>query len=142
MAVEQALRDAEDPLGLDLAGKADIVILRVGAMGGVRRAMRVAEECGLPGVVAAAPQSSIGLCGALALAAVLPETGYACEVAATLMAGDVVSAGRSLRPVDGQLPVAPMPPAPDPGQLERFAVTDPGGHRWWRERIRAVQQYI
>ncbi|MGV1087671.1 MAG: enolase C-terminal domain-like protein [Mycobacterium sp.] len=142
VAVEQALRDAEDPLGRDLAGKADIVVLRVGAMGGVRRAMRVADECGLPGVVAAAPQSTIGMCGALALAAVLPDNGFACEVAATLLTGDMVSAGRSLRPVDGRLPVAPMPPGPDAGQLERFTVTDPAVIAWWRERMRAVQQYI
>ncbi|HPX37775.1 MAG TPA: enolase C-terminal domain-like protein [Mycobacterium sp.] len=142
VAVEQALRDAQDPLARDLAGSADIVVLRVGAMGGVRRAMRVADESGLPGVVAAAPQSTIGLCGALALAAVLPETGFACEVAATLMDGDVVSEGRSLRPVDGRLPVAPMPPGPDPVALERFAITDPAVVTWWRDRMRAVQQHI
>lgn len=142
VAVEQALRDAEDPLARDLAGSADIVVLRVGAMGGVRRAMRVADECGLPAVVAAAPQSTIGLCGALALAAVLPGTGFACEVAATLMTGDVVSTSRSLRPVDGRLPVAPMPPGPDSVALERFAVTDPAIVTWWRDRMRAVQQYI
>jgi O-succinylbenzoate synthase len=54
----------------------------------------------------------------------------------------MVSAGRSLRPVDGRLPVAPMPPGPDAGQLERFTVTDPAVIAWWRERMRAVQQYI
>ena len=142
VAVEQSWRDTEDPLGRDLAGAADIVVLRVGAMGGVRRALRVADECGLPAVVAAAPQSTIGLCGALALAAVLPDTRYACEVAATLMTGDVVSENRALRPDGGSLPVAPMPPGPDPAQVERFTVTDPAAINWWRRRMSAVQQYI
>ena len=142
VAVEQSWRDAEDPLGRDLSGKADIVVLRAGAMGGVRRAMRVADECGLPAVVAAAPQSTIGLCGALALAAVLPDTRYACEVAATLMTGDVVTENRALCPDGGSLPVAPMPPGPDPAQLARFTVTDPEQVSWWRRRMAAVQQYI
>lgn len=140
VAVEQSWRDAEDPLGRDLAGKADIVVLRAGPMGGVRRALRVADECGLPAVVAAAPQSTIGLCGALALAAVLPDTRFACEV--SLPAGDLVSESRALHPVDGMLPVAPMPPGPDPAALERFTVTDPATVSWWRERMRAVAHYI
>lgn len=142
IAVEQSWRDAEDPLGRDLAGSADIVVLRVGAMGGVRRAMRVADESGLPAVVAAAPQSTIGLCGALALAGVLADDGYACEIAATLMTGDLVSANRALRPDDGSLPVAPMPPGPDPVQLERFTVTDPASIDWWRRRMSSVVQYL
>ncbi len=142
VAVEQSWRDAEDPLGRQLAGAADVVVLRVGAMGGVRRAMRVADECGLPTVVAAAPQSTIGLCGALALAGALPENRYACEVAATLMAGDVVSASRALRPDGGSLPVSPMPPGPDPEQVARLTVTDPTEVAWWRRRMSAVAQYI
>lgn len=141
LAAEQALRDTEDPLGRGLAGSADIAVLRVGAMGGVRRAMRVAQECDLPSVVAAAPQSTIGLCGALALAAALPDSGYACEIA-TILSGDVVSAHRSLRPVDGTLPVAPMPPGPDVTELERFEVSAPVSVTWWRERMRSVAQYI
>ena len=142
VAVEQSRRDAEDPLGRDLAGKADIVVLRVGAMGGVRRALRVADECGLPAVVAAAPQSTIGLCGALALAGVLADSPYACEIAATLMTGDLVSESRTLRPEGGALPVAPMPPGPDPSRLEQFGVTDAATVDWWRSRMTAVQQYI
>ena len=104
--------------------------------------MRVADESGLPAVVAAAPQSTIGLCGALALAGVLPDTGYACEIAVTLMTGDLVSDSRALRPDGGALPVAPMPPGPDPDQMQRFAVTDPSSVDWWRRRMSAVQQYI
>lgn len=142
IAVEQSWRDAEDPLGRDLAGNADIVVLRVGAMGGVRRAMRVAEESGLPAVVAAAPQSTIGLCSALALAGVLADDSYACEIAATLMTGDLVSGNRALRPDGGALPVAPMPPGPDPVQVERFSVADPAAVDWWRRRMSAVVQYI
>ncbi len=64
IAVDQSIRDAADPLGLALAGAADIAVLTVGALGGVRRALRVAETCGLPCVVAAELESSIGSPGA------------------------------------------------------------------------------
>lgn len=143
IAVDQSLRNAADPLRLPLAEAADIAVLTVGALGGVRRALRVAESCGLPCVVAAEPESTIGMSGGLALAGVLPGVGYAATLGGLrLLSGDVVSAGRSLIPVDGQLPVAPMPPAPDPGLVERFATTDPGMVARWRERLAAAQAYL
>lgn len=143
VAVDQSLREAAEPLRLSLAEAVDIVVLTVGALGGVRRALRVAESCGLPCTVAAEPESSVGLSGGLALAGVLPDTRYAATLGgARLLSGDMVSAGRSLIAVDGFLPVAPMPPAPDPAQLERFAVTDSGVVARWRERLTAAQAYL
>jgi hypothetical protein len=59
-----------------------------------------------------------------------------------LDAGDLVSAGRSLQPVDGHLPVAPMPPAPDPERLRQFQVTDTARVTWWRQRLAAVQHLL
>jgi O-succinylbenzoate synthase len=56
-----------------------------------------------------------------------------------LLDGDVVAAARSLWPVDGYLPVAPTPAAPDPELLRRFATTDPAVITRWRERLRAVR---
>jgi len=143
IAVDQSVRDAPDPLRLPLSDAADIVVLTVAALGGVRRAWRVAEGCGLPCVVADEMQSSIGIAGGLALAGVLGETGFAATLGgARLLAGDMVSPGRSLVPVDGHLPVAPMPPAPDPARLQRFSVTDPETVAHWRGLLASVQQYL
>lgn len=143
VAVDQAQRDAQDPLGSELKGSCDIAVLRVAALGGVRRAMRVADECGLPCVVAADPASTIGLSGGLALAGVLPDSGFAAELATgLLLAGDLVSDGRRLRPDDGSLPVAPMPPGPDREQLERFTLADAAAVARWRELLRGAEQYI
>jgi len=134
---------AADPLSLDLTGAADLVVVGVAPLGGVRRALRFADSCGLPCVVGAPPQSSVGAAGGLALAGVLPDPGFAHELGGVaLLRGDLVSAGRSLVAVDGQLPVGPMPPAPDPAQLARFALTDPARVTWWRRRLQAVQSYI
>jgi len=134
---------AVDATHANLAACADIAVLNVGNLGGVRRALRVAETCGLPCVVGAALQSSIGIAGGLALAGILPETGFASELATVgLLTGDVVSPGRSLVPSDGYLPVAPMPAAPDAAGLARFAVTDPETIARWRNRLTAAQRYL
>jgi O-succinylbenzoate synthase len=142
IAVDQSLRDAADPRALALAEFADLAVLTVGALGGVRRSLRVAETCGIPCTVAAEAESSIGLSGGLALAGVLADVGFASTLGgARLLSGDVVSAGRSLLTRDGYLPVAPMPPAPDPGLVQRFSAT-PERVAWWRERLNAAQEYL
>lgn len=118
---------------------ADIAVLACGSLGGARRALRVAEACGLPCVVTSGLETSIGLAAGLALVGALPELPFACELGTRpLLAGDLVAVSRSLDPVDGQLPVAPMPPAPQPDLVERYALTEPGRAARWRERLRAA----
>jgi O-succinylbenzoate synthase len=127
-------------LGVLVTDAADVAVLRCGPLGGVRRALRVAETCALPCVVSSAWETSIGLAAGLALAGALPELPFACGLGTRmLLGGDVVAGPRSLLPVDGYLPVAPMPAAPDPELLTRFAVTDPAVITRWRERLRAVR---
>jgi O-succinylbenzoate synthase len=136
IAAGESIRHADDPIGLRLGEAADIAVLASGPLGGARRALRVAESCGLPCVVSSTLESTIGLAAGLALAGALPELTYACDLGTRgLLAGDLVADSRSLRPVDGYLPVAPMPPAPECGRLERYAVTDPDRLAWWRERL-------
>ncbi len=143
VAVGRSINDADDPLRLRLAEAADLAVLNVAALGGVRRALRVAEGVGLPCVVSGELQTSIGISGGLALAGVLDDAGFAHSLGgALLLAGDVVSAGRSLIPVDGQLPVAPMPSAPDPARLEHFASPEPELVARWRRLLASVQRYL
>ncbi|MCB0946111.1 MAG: O-succinylbenzoate synthase, partial [Mycobacterium sp.] len=138
IAVDESIRDAPDPFGLALAEAADVAVLTVNALGGVRRALRMAENCALPCVVSAEPDSSVGLAGGLALAGALPELAGACGLGtAAVLVGDLVSPWRSLIPVDGHLPVAPMPPGPDRDQLAAFAVRDDERVGRWRERLRS-----
>ena len=49
VAADESIRRAEDPLRVRAAGAADIVMLKVQPLGGVRAALAVAEACGLPG---------------------------------------------------------------------------------------------
>jgi O-succinylbenzoate synthase len=132
-----------DPPRASLIDAADVAVLRCGPLGGVRRALVVAEACGLPCVVASALETTIGLCAGLALAGSLPELRFACGLGTrSLLAGDLVAPARSLVPVDGHLPVAPMPPAPEAAFVAQYAITDQDRIAWWRERLRTVRAVL
>ena len=57
IAADESIRRAEDPLRVRAAGAADIVVLKVQPLGGVRPALRIAEACGLPVVVSSAVET-------------------------------------------------------------------------------------
>jgi O-succinylbenzoate synthase len=138
-----AVRRAVDvPIAADVrtAAEVDVAILRSAPLGGVRRALRLAEQCGLPCVVSSAMETSIGVASGLALAGALTELPFACALGTvSLLGGDVVVAQRSLIPVDGYLPVAPMPASPDRELLRRFTIGDPERIVHWRERLESAR---
>jgi O-succinylbenzoate synthase len=111
IAADESIRRAEDPLKVAVAGAADIAVLKVAPLGGVRRALEVAEACGLPCVVSSAVETSVGLAAGLALAGALPELEFACGLGTiSLLEGDVCA--EPLSPVDGYLPVLRQAPEP------------------------------
>jgi o-succinylbenzoate synthase len=133
IAADESIRQAEDPLRVAVAEAADIAVLKCAPLGGVRRALEVAEAAGLPCVVSSALETSVGLAAELALAGALPQLDYACGVGTIdLLSGDVVA--DSFVPVGGMLPVPRRPPAPDVALLKRFAADDARAE-WWRERL-------
>jgi O-succinylbenzoate synthase len=136
IAADESIRLASDPLEVARRGAADIAVIKVAPLAGVRRALDIAVGCGLPVVVSSAVDTSVGLAAGLALAGALPELPYACGLGtASLLTGDVCST--ALVATDGQLPVLPYPPAPAPALLARFAMSAER-ERWWRERLARV----
>ncbi|KAA2248873.1 O-succinylbenzoate synthase [Solihabitans fulvus] len=112
IAADESIRRAEDPLRVAVAGAADIAVLKVAPLGGVRRALAVAEACGLPCVVSSAVETSVGLAAGLALAAALPGLDFACGLGTlSLLTNDVTTT--PLAPTDGWLPVPTTAPEPD-----------------------------
>ncbi|MBB3663435.1 MULTISPECIES: o-succinylbenzoate synthase [Prauserella salsuginis group] len=135
IAADESIRRAEDPLRVAVAGAADVAVLKTAPLGGVRRALDVAESCGLPCVVSSAVDSSVGLAAGLALAGALPELDFACGLGtASLLTADVTST--PLSAVDGFLPVPHTAPEPD---LLADHAADPDTTQWWRDRIRRVE---
>lgn len=139
-------RSVDVPIAVDatgiasLTGIADVAVLHVGALGGVRRSMRVAEASGVPCVVSAEPVTTVGLSSVTALAGALPELVHACSLGAGPV-GDLVADARSLRASDGFLPVAPMTPGPDATLVARYAMTEPERVSWWRDRLKTARAY-
>jgi o-succinylbenzoate synthase len=136
IAADESIRRAEDPLRVSVAGAADIAVIKVAPLGGVRRALEVAEACGLPCVVSSAVETSIGLAAGLALAGALPSLDFACGLGTrSLLSGDVTS--DSLSPVNGYLPVPRT--APEPDLAAGFAAGAPTRSAWLARlaRVRA-----
>jgi O-succinylbenzoate synthase len=139
IAADESIRRAEDPLRVAVAGAADVAVIKCTPLGGVRRALQVAEAAGLPCVVSSALETSVGLAAQLALAAALPELDFACGLGTlSLLRGDIVPAAASLRPVNGYLPVPLAPPTPDSSLLETYELTDRDRVAWWQHRLRRV----
>jgi o-succinylbenzoate synthase len=131
LAADESVRTAADPLRIAGLAAADVVVLKVQPLGGVRRCLEVAEACGLPVVVSSALETSVGIAAGVALAAALPELPFACGLGTvSLLAGDVTA--DSLLPVDGHLPVRRV--EPDPALVRADASTT----GWWLDRMRAA----
>jgi len=135
VAADESVRRAEDPLAVARAEAADVLVLKVQPLGGVRACLRIAEATGLPVVVSSALETSVGLAAGLALAAALPELPFACGLAtAQLLGGDVV--GESLLPEGGSIAV--RRPEPD-RELLVAARADGAVARRWAERLDRVR---
>ena len=136
VAADESIRRAEDPYRVRDLEAADVAVLKVQPLGGVRACLRIAEDIGLPVVVSSALESSVGIAAGVALAAALPELPYACGLATVqLLRADTVE--DPLLPVDGALPV--RRPTVTPETLERVAA-GPDREAHWRARLASVRQ--
>ncbi len=112
IAADESIRRAEDPYRVAALEAADVAVLKVQPLGGVRACLEVAERIGLPVVVSSALETSIGIRAGLALAAALPELPYACGLnTVPLLTADLTDP--SLVAVDGAIEVGPTAADPD-----------------------------
>jgi O-succinylbenzoate synthase len=138
LAADESVRKADDPLRISGLEAADIVVLKVQPLGGVRSCLEIAEACGLPVVVSSALETSVGIAAGVALAAALPDLPFACGLGTVpLLDGDVCTA--SLVPVEGALPVTLS--APEPDRLGSVAADQAADLRWQR-RCRDAQAVL
>lgn len=126
IAADESLRSDGGPERIALLEAADVAVLKVHPLGGVRRCLEIADTTGLPCVASSAIETSIGLAAGLALAAALPELPFACGLGTiTLLEHDVVDS--SLVPDSGVLWVrrpevddARAGAPPDDALMQRF----------------------
>lgn len=134
IAADESIRRAEDPFRVRELEAADVAVLKVQPLGGVRACLRIAEQIDLPVVVSSALETSVGIAAGVALAAALPRLDHACGLATVnLMTDDV--ARSPLLPRDGHLPVGV--PDVDETALARVAAT-PDRVAHWERRLAGV----
>ncbi|MCK3770046.1 o-succinylbenzoate synthase [Microbacterium aerolatum] len=130
IAADESVRKAEDPLAVARAGAADLVVIKAQPLGGIRRALDIVAEAGLPAVVSSALDTAVGLSQGAALAASLPALDYDCGLGTgALFVENIVD----LSPADGQIPVGRV--TPDAARLERLTASD-DRRDWWLDRLR------
>jgi O-succinylbenzoate synthase len=138
IAADESVRKEEDPLKVARAGAADLIVVKVAPLGGVRRALEIVAQAGLPAVVSSALDTSVGIRAGLALAAALPELPYACGLGTvSLLAADVTQ--DSLVPDDGAITLREVRPAP---QLLAEHAASPERRDWWLDRLRRVHAVL
>lgn len=131
IAADESIRRASDPLAVKRAEAADVIVVKVQPLGGVRRAYELIGEVGLPAVVSSALDSSVGISAGVALAAALPGARAAGLGTVRMFRGDVCSS--PLVPQDGHLPVGRVEPdalatVPAPPEVDAA----------WRARLERV----
>ena len=125
---DEVIRKAADPFNIDLSGAVDILMLKVSPLGGIKRAMQIADHHKLPVVVSSALESAVGIAHGIRLAASLPNLNLACGLGTgRLLTNDVAD----LPIVDGKMSVS----AVSPSGLSNYQAP-PNRIKWWENRIR------
>lgn len=129
IAADESIRKSADPLAVTRAGAADLIVVKAAPLGGVRRALQIVAETGLPAVVSSALDSAVGLSMGATLAAALAELPYDCGLGTgSLFTADV----GDVTPRDGTIPAGRA--QVDPAAVDRLAAA-PDRVQWWAQRI-------
>jgi O-succinylbenzoate synthase len=133
IAVDEVIRKSADPFALDLQGAADIVMLKVQPLGGIKRAHAIAEHHKLPVVVSSALESAVGINYGISLAASFEEMNFDCGLGTgSLLAADVAH----LPIVDGKIEITEFEP-----QLDGLDVAS-DRFEWWKNRIMRTAELL
>jgi O-succinylbenzoate synthase len=131
IAADESVRRASDPLAVELAGAADLLVLKSAPLGGINSALAIANSSQLEICASSAMQSSIGLAAELHFAGCLPELNYDAGLGTGFLFGGDLTADR-LIPENGVLEL--RRPEINTSSLDILKAED---HRfdWWIARL-------
>lgn len=129
IAADESIRKAEDPYRVAELDAADVAVVKVAPLGGVRPLIKIAEDLGLSLTVASALDTAVGIYPGL-VAAKLTGSRAAGLATQRLFIEDVVEPTEL---VDGALEIAPV--TPDPERLHELRASAER-RDWWFERLR------
>ena len=138
IAADESVRKSSDPLAVELAGAADLLVLKSAPLGGVRNALEIANSSKLEICASSAMQSSIGLAAELHFAACLPNLNFDAGLGTGHLFGGDLSADR-LIPVDGFIEV--RRPEINTSAIDILKAED---HRydWWIARLERCSRIL
>lgn len=91
VAADESIRKAQDPLEVIKRGAADVLVLKVAPLGGIKPALEIAQSANLGIVVSSALESSIGIQAGLHFAASLENLEFDCGLGTSaLFESDIV----------------------------------------------------
>jgi len=138
LAADESVRKSSDPLAVELAGAADLLVLKSAPLGGINSALAVANSSNLEICASSAMQSSIGLAAELHFASCLPELNYDAGLGTGFLFGGDLTADR-LIPENGVLEL--RRPKINTSSLEILKAED---HRfdWWVARLERCSRIL
>jgi O-succinylbenzoate synthase len=138
IAADESVRKADDPVAVARSRSADLLVIKAQPLGGIRRALSVIEQAGLPVVVSSALETSVGISMGAFLAASVADLPYDCGLATVSLLDSDVTAD-PLVASNGAIEVRRV--TPDGALLDRFAAGADRGH-WWAARIESCYRLL
>ncbi|MCR5979435.1 o-succinylbenzoate synthase [Gordonia jinghuaiqii] len=138
IAADESIRKADDPFRVVAAEAADVAVVKVAPLGGMRATLELADGLGLDIVVSSALDSAVGIAAGVATAAALPRLDLACGLGTgSLFTADVAP---PFLMHDGVV----EPRWFGPGRALDVAAhaAPPDRQRWWRERLRRCHRLL
>jgi o-succinylbenzoate synthase len=138
IAADESVRKSSDPLAVELAGAADLLVVKSAPLGGIATALAFAISSRLEICASSAMQSSIGLAAELHFASCLPELNYDAGLGTGFLFGGDLSSDR-LIPENGILEL--RRPEINTSSLEILKAED---HRfdWWIARLERCSRIL
>jgi o-succinylbenzoate synthase len=138
IAADESVRKSSDPLAVELAGAADLLVIKSAPLGGIRKALDIANSSNLEICASSAMQSSIGLAAELHFASCLPELNYDAGLGTGFLFGGDLTADR-LIPENGILEL--RRPEINSSSLNILKAED---HRfdWWIARLERCSRIL
>ena len=128
IAADESIRKAEDPLLVAQADAADIAVLKVAPLGGMRKVLALNTALKLDVVISSALDTAVGMAASVSAAAALPMLDHACGL------GTGVLFERDVAPsfVPRRGAVSPRLIQPD----DELPLASPERTAWWEDRLR------
>ncbi|WP_132992103.1 o-succinylbenzoate synthase [Gordonia zhaorongruii] len=128
IAADESIRRSGDPMRVVKAEAADIAVLKVAPLGGMRSVLKLAAKLPMEVVVSSALDTAVGISAGVAAAAAIPGLHRACGLGTGAMFTRDVAPGFSI--IDGSVQPRDIRPAAD------LPLASPDRVEWWEDRLR------